>query len=226
MPDFSIPDPDIQIDLDLDAQIPVRNLLAHPLVERVFPAGMPWFKEDLVHTIFKGGVIQVWGKVYESAISTTPIPRYKPDFILNARGMNYFRGMTGHPLGEQRRRRCFYEEFIQAGVDTGLVSFIHTCILDHLEITISEAHREWLWLQIAAAVLRLGGNIPWLPPREIMQAATAAFGTFNWTKIARRGKGAWEIRSRGARGPGGMGAGVILPSPHAPMLPRTLASRH
>lgn len=194
------PVPRPSIDLDLDIPVPVREILEHPLVENIYPAGLPWIvdKVDIVHIYLKGGTIHLNGKLYSSATSTTPIPRYKPDFLLGNHGITYFRGVVHHPWEGRAQSRHFQRKYLQAGVDRALVTYIHECILNHLEIPLDEARSERLWLQIASAALQRqypteNWFVPWLISPEIQQAAMWAYGTSRWIEVIRRGYDLWLV---------------------------------
>jgi len=192
------PIPQPTIDLDLDMPIPVIEILEHPLVENIYPAGIPWIvdKVDIVHVYLKGGTIRLNGKLYTSATSTTPIPRYKPDYLLGEDGITYFRGVIHHPWEGRVQSRRFQQKYLRAGVDHALVTFIHECILDQLVKPLDEARSERLWLQIASAALQRqyptdNWFVPWLVSTEIRQAAMRAFGTSGWIEVIRRGYDHW-----------------------------------
>ena len=192
------PIPQPAIDLYLDVPIPVREIIEHPLVENIYPAGLPWIvdKVDIVHVHLKGGAIQLNGKLYTSVTSTTPIPRYKPDFLLGDDGITYFRGVVHHPWEGRVQNRRFQRKYLQAGVDHALVMYIHECILEQLDIPLDEARSERLWLQIASAALQSqypteNWFVPWLVSPETQQAAMRAFGTSGWIEVIRRGYDLW-----------------------------------
>ena len=192
------PIPEPAIDLDLDIPIAVKEILEHPLVENLYPAGLPWIVDevDIVHIYLKGGTIRINGKLYTSATSTTPIPRYKPDFLLGEDGITYFRGVIHHPWEDRKRCRHFQQKYLQAGVDHALVTYIHESILDNLDTLLDEAREERLWLQIASAALQRqcpteNWFIPWLASAEVKQAAIRAFEAFDWIEIVNRGYDLW-----------------------------------
>jgi hypothetical protein len=194
------PIPEPAIDLDLDIPIAVKEILEHPMVENFYPAGLPWIvgEVDIVHIYLKGGTIRINGKLYTSATSTTPIPRYKPDFLLGDNGITYFRGVIHHPWEGRMRSRHFQQEYLQANVDHALVTYIHECILDNLDTPLDEAREERLWLQIASAALQRqyphdNWFIPWLISPEVKQAAIRAFQAFNWIEIVNRGCDLWVM---------------------------------
>ena len=193
-----IPQP--TIDLDLDIPIPAKEILEHPLVENIYSAGLPWIVDevDIVHIYLKGGTIRIGGTLYASATSTTPIPRYKPDFLLGEDGITYFRGVIHHPWEGRIQSRHFQQKYLQAGVDHALVTYIHECILDHLDTPLDEAREERLWLLIASAALQRqypteNWFIPWLVSAEIKQAAIRAFEAFDWIEIVKRGYDLWVM---------------------------------
>jgi len=190
------PIPDPKIDLDLDIPIQVIDLLEHPLVENIYPAGVSWVNTDIVHVHLGGGVIQVSGKLFTNITSVTPIPRYQPDFVLGAKGISYFRGVIEHSWEGRKRYRRFHQKYIDANVDAALVEFIHARILNHLDTPLDEAKRECLWLLIASAALqRQYPNelwfVPWLANAEVKQAAMHIFGAFDWSEITSRGFDLW-----------------------------------
>jgi hypothetical protein len=189
-----------KIDLDLNSSISVKQLLNHPLIQSVHSAGMPWLRDqhDIVHVHLEGGTIFFNGKYWTSATSVTPIPRYQPDFVLGANGISYFRGVIHHPWEGRMQSRHFQQEYLQASVDHALVTYIHECILDHLDTPLDEAREERLWLQIASAALQRqyphdNWFIPWLVSPEVKQAAIRAFQAFNWIEIVNRGCDLWVM---------------------------------
>ena len=192
------PIPQPKTDLDLDSSISVEELLNHPLIQSIHSAGMPWLRDqaDLVHVYIAGGTIWIGGKLYSSATSVAPIPRYQPDFVLGANGISYFRGVIEHPWEGRKRYRHFHQKYLDAGVDAALVAFIHTRIRNHLDTPLDEAEQERLWLLIASAALqRQYPNelwfLPWLAFAEVKQAAIRAFGAFDWIEITSRGFDLW-----------------------------------
>jgi len=194
------PIPEPAIDLDLDIPIAVNEILEHPLVENIYPAGLPWIvgEVDIVHIHLQGGTILIRGTLYTSATSTTPIPRYKPSFLLGEDGITYFRGVIHHPWEGRKQSRHFQQKYLQAGVDHALVTYIHERILDHLDTPLDEAREERLWLQIASAALQRqypteNWFIPWLTSAEVKQAARRAFEAFDWVEIVKRGYDLWVM---------------------------------
>ena len=194
------PIPEPTIDLDLDIPIPVKEILEHPLVENIYPAGMPWIVDevDIVHIYLIGGTIRINKKLYTSATSTTPIPRYKPNFLLSDDGITYFRGVIHHPWEGRMQSRHFQQKYLQAGVDHALVTYIHERVLDHLDRPLDEARSERLWLLIASAALQRqyphdNWFIPWLASAEVKQAAIRAFGVSDWIEIISRGYDLWVM---------------------------------